>query len=189
MTLMRFCLSSLLLFFHINTILASKQVYMGISTYDPFNNFEYIFASPTDSSNFTKDGRLFQVEYNTREFNLIPLRSSGVAFTTIEFDPESLSLLGTYTNVGKPSHFGQINVQRSIHLSYRDIGHNYSRAILDRRILKHSVGDWAANKLKKPLIRGFFISFKTLNKFYQNADSFLGTQMLWQCPLKQKYDQ
>ena len=94
---------------------------MGISTYDPFNNFEYIFASPTDSSNFTKDGRLFQVEYNTREFNLIPLRSSGVAFTTIEFDPESLSLLGTYTNVGKPSHFGQINISTGLVTSYGQI--------------------------------------------------------------------
>ena len=116
--LTRFDFFSLLLFFHVGVLLASKQMYMGISTYDPFNNFEYIFASPTESSNFTKDGRLFQVEYNTRELNLIPFRSSGVAFTTIEFDPESSSLLGTYTNVGQPPHFGTINISTGLVTSY-----------------------------------------------------------------------
>ena len=58
--LTRFDLFGLLLFFHVVAVLASKQMYMGIGTYDPFNNFEYIFASPKNPLTL-KDGRLFQV--------------------------------------------------------------------------------------------------------------------------------
>ena len=80
---------------------SSRQLYMGINTYDPFTNLEYIFASPTQSSNFSKDGRLFQVGYSTRQFQTISLQPAATAFTTIEFDPETSSLLGTFNVVGK----------------------------------------------------------------------------------------